>query len=77
MSAEPNGAGAGLHPAGRINDPFPGPSVLHLEELRVMAEDELTNIERTYPDSPAIAGLHRHLASVTEEIRQRGHPGTS
>jgi hypothetical protein len=77
MSAEPNGAGAGLQPAGSINNPFPGPSVLHLEELQVMAEDELANIVRTYPDSPAVAGLHHHLASVTEETRQRGHLGTS
>ena len=77
MSAELSGAGAGLRPAGGIDDPFPGPSILDLEALRVMAEDELTSIERTYPDSPAIAGHRHHLASVTEEIRQRGHLGTS
>jgi hypothetical protein len=75
MSAELNGAGAGLHPVGIIDGPFPGRSILDLEALRVMAEDELATIERTYPDSPGIAGLQYHLASGTEEICQRGHMG--
>lgn len=58
------------------DDPFRGRSILDLEVLRVMAEDELDTVQRTHPDSPSIAGLERHLGELATGIADRGHVGT-